>query len=70
MTARGPTRSWVGQESGQALPGRAGTAVAARLGTETTVFPGGHDGFVGGEYGRMGKPEAFAATLRAALSDA
>jgi pimeloyl-ACP methyl ester carboxylesterase len=60
----------VGQESGQMVTGRAGTAVAGRLGTAPAVFPGGHDGFLGGEYGGMGKPEAFAATLRAVLSNA
>jgi pimeloyl-ACP methyl ester carboxylesterase len=57
----------VGEESGQLLPGRAGTAVAGRLGIAPVIFPGGHDGFLGGEYGGMGKPDAFAATLRAVL---
>jgi pimeloyl-ACP methyl ester carboxylesterase len=60
----------VGEESGQMVAGRAGTAVAERLGTTPVTFPGGHDGFIGGEYGRTGKPDAFAATLRAVLSDA
>jgi pimeloyl-ACP methyl ester carboxylesterase len=58
----------VGEESGQMAAGRAGTAVAARLGTPPVVFPGGHDGFLGGEYGGIGKPGEFAATLRAVLS--
>jgi pimeloyl-ACP methyl ester carboxylesterase len=57
----------VGEESGQAVTGRAGTAVAERLGITPVTFPGGHDGFLGGEFGRTGKPDAFAATLRAAL---
>lgn len=57
----------VGEESGQASAGRAATAVAARLGAEPVTFPGGHDGFLGGEYGGMGKPGEFAATLRAVL---
>jgi hypothetical protein len=26
------------------------------------TFPGGHDGFLGGEYGTTGQPDAFAAT--------
>ena len=43
---------------------------AARLGTAPVTFPGGHDGFLGGEYGGMGKPDAFAAALRTALSNA
>ena len=60
----------VGEESGQMVAGRAGVAVAARLGTAPVTFPGGHDGFLGGEYGGMGKPDAFAATLRAVLSNA
>jgi hypothetical protein len=60
----------VGEESGQQVAGRAGTAVAARLGTPPVTFPGGHDGFLGGEYGGMGSPDAFAATLRAVLPGA
>ena len=57
----------VGEESEQMLPGRAGVAVAGRLGIAPVTFAGGHDGFLGGEYGGMGKPDAFAATLRAVL---
>jgi pimeloyl-ACP methyl ester carboxylesterase len=58
----------VGEESGQMLAGRAAVAVAGRLGTEPVTFPGGHDGFLGGEFGRTGKPDAFAATLRDVLN--
>lgn len=58
----------VGQGSSKALPGRAGTAVAGRLGTTPVTFPGGHDGFLGGEYGQTGQPGAFAAKLRDVLS--
>jgi pimeloyl-ACP methyl ester carboxylesterase len=58
----------VGEESGQMVAGRAGAAVAERLGTPPVTFPGGHDGFLGGEYGGMGKPDEFAATLRAVLT--
>ena len=57
----------VGEESGQMVAGRAGVAVAERLGTAPVTFPGGHDGFLGGEYGGMGQPDAFAATLRTVL---
>jgi pimeloyl-ACP methyl ester carboxylesterase len=57
----------VGEESGQMVAGRGGVAVAARLGTAPVSFPGGHDGFLGGEYGGMGKPDAFAARLRTVL---
>ena len=58
----------VGEESATAVAGRAAIAVAERLGTPPVTFPGGHDGFIGGEYGRTGKPDAFAATLREVLS--
>ena len=57
----------VGAQSAEMLAGRAGIAVAERLGTPPVTFPGGHDGFVGGEYGGMGEPDAFAATLRKVL---
>ena len=57
----------VGAESGQLLAGRGGAAVAERLGTPPVTFPGGHDGFLGGEYGGMGQPDEFAATLRTVL---
>jgi len=60
----------VGEESGQTVTGRASVAVAGRLGTMAVTFPGGHDGFLGGEYGGMGKPDAFAATLRTVLDNA
>jgi len=58
----------VGATSGEELPGRAAVAVAERLGTTAVTFPGGHDGFLGGEYGQMGEPDAFGATLRAVLA--
>ena len=37
--------------------------VAAAMGREVTVFPGGHDGFLGGEFGQNGKPDEFAVRL-------
>ena len=58
----------VGARSSTAMAGRGAVAVAGRLGTEPVTFPGGHDGFLGGEYGGMGQPDAFAATLRKVLS--
>jgi pimeloyl-ACP methyl ester carboxylesterase len=58
----------VGAESGSAMAGRGGAGVAERLGTTPVTFPGGHDGFLGGEYGQTGKPDAFAAVLREVLS--
>jgi len=60
----------IGEESPQMVTGRASAAVAQRLGAAPVTFPGGHDGFLGGEYGGMGRPDAFAATLRAVLDDA
>jgi len=59
----------VGAQSGQMMAGRAGAAVAGRLGATPITFPGGHDGFLGGEYGQTGEPDAFAATLRQVLTD-
>src|SRR4029079_2317258 len=44
----------VGEESAHATAGRGGTATAERLDVEPVYFPGGHDGFLGGEYGRTG----------------
>ena len=58
----------VGEESAETVAGRAAAAVAERLGTQPVMFPGGHDGFLGGESGPTGKPDAFAATLREVLS--
>ena len=59
----------VGATSGQMIAGRAGLAVAERLSQSPVIFPGGHDGFLGGEYGGMGEPDAFAATLHTVLDD-
>jgi pimeloyl-ACP methyl ester carboxylesterase len=58
----------VGEDSGATVAARAAVAVAGRLGAPPVTFPGGHDGFLGGEYGGMGKPDAFAAKLRETLS--
>jgi hypothetical protein len=32
------------------------------------IFPSDHGGFLGGEYGQMGEPDAFAAKLREVLA--
>lgn len=66
---RAPTRIVIGagEETGEALPRRAALAVAERLGGAAVTFPGGHDGFLGGEYGQTGKPDEFAAKLREQL---
>ncbi|MBA2264673.1 MAG: alpha/beta hydrolase [Chloroflexi bacterium] len=57
-----------GVESEGIMPSRAAFAVAERLGTEPVMFPSGHGGFMGGEYGQpAGEPDAFAARLRQVL---
>jgi pimeloyl-ACP methyl ester carboxylesterase len=58
----------IGATSAGTLAHRGGVAVADRLGQEPVTFPGGHDGFLGGEYGGMGEPDAFAAKLREVLA--
>jgi hypothetical protein len=52
------------------MANRGAYAVAERLGVEPVVFPSHHGGFMGGEYGYPGEPEAFAAKLREVLTDA
>jgi hypothetical protein len=44
-------------------------AVAERLGIEPVIFPSDHSGFLGGEYGQTGDPDAFAAKLRNVLRE-
>jgi pimeloyl-ACP methyl ester carboxylesterase len=57
-----------GAESAGEMANRAAAAVAERLGTAPVTFPSHHGGFLGGEYGWAGEPEAFAARLREVLS--
>ncbi|MGH1561798.1 alpha/beta fold hydrolase [Mumia sp. DW29H23] len=57
----------VGAGSEGQLASRATYALGEVLGTPPTVFPGDHGGFMGGEYGQTGEPEAFAKTLREVL---
>jgi pimeloyl-ACP methyl ester carboxylesterase len=57
-----------GAESEGEMAHRGAEAVAERLGTTPVVFPSGHGGFLGGEYGQRGEPDAFAATLREVLT--
>ncbi|TDD45968.1 alpha/beta hydrolase [Nonomuraea terrae] len=57
----------VGAESEGELAHRAGVAVAERLGTKPVVFPSHHAGFMSGQFGMEGEPDAFAATLRSIL---
>jgi pimeloyl-ACP methyl ester carboxylesterase len=57
-----------GEESEGQLPSRGASAVAERLGTTPVSFPSNHGGFLGGEYGQPGQPDAFAAKLREVLA--
>jgi len=59
-----------GVESEGQLAWRGAHAVAERLGTDVVPFPGDHGGFLGGEYGQAGQPDAFAAKLREVLTEA
>lgn len=59
-----------GAESQRTMASRGAYAIAERLGMQTVVFPSDHGGFLGGEYGQMGQPEAFAAALRQVLEAA
>jgi len=58
-----------GAESEGQMTSRGAFAVAERLGTEPVIFPSGHGGFLGGEYGQTGDPDAFAAKLREVLTE-
>ena len=49
------------------LTSRGAFAVAERLGVKPVLFPSGHGGFLGGEHGQPGQPDAFAAKLREVL---
>ena len=67
--AAAPTRIVVavGEESQNTFTGRTAVATAELLGQQATVFPSHHGGFMGGEFGYAGQPEAFARRLREVL---
>ena len=69
--AAAPTRIViaVGEESIGTFTGRTSMATAELLGQQATVFPSHHGGFMGGEFGYPGQPEAFARKLRDVLND-
>lgn len=69
--AAAPTRVViaVGEESLDTLTGRTAVATAELLGQQAMVFPSHHGGFVGGEFGWAGQPEAFAKKLRSVLDN-
>lgn len=60
----------VGEESTGQMTARSTEALADLLGLTPVVFPSGHAGFLGGEYGQTGEPDAFARTLREVLEAA
>jgi hypothetical protein len=70
--AAAPTRIViaVGEESLDTFTGRTAVATAELLGQQATVFPSHHGGFLGGEFGYAGQPEAFARKLREVLDQA
>jgi pimeloyl-ACP methyl ester carboxylesterase len=59
----------VGVESRDVLTGRVGPVLGQGLGRPVTAFPSHHGGFLGGEHGYSGQPEAFAARLHEVLDD-
>jgi pimeloyl-ACP methyl ester carboxylesterase len=67
--AAAPTRVVVavGEESRATFTGRTAEGTAAFLGQEAVVFPSHHGGFLDGEFGWPGEPDAFAAKLREVL---
>ncbi|MFF8982199.1 alpha/beta fold hydrolase [Streptomyces globisporus] len=67
--AAAPTRVViaVGEESRAVQTGRTSEAAAELLGQRVTVFPSHHGGFLDGESGYPGQPDAFAARLREVL---
>jgi pimeloyl-ACP methyl ester carboxylesterase len=69
--AAAPTRLViaVGEESLGTFTGRTSVATAELLGQEPTVFPSHHGGFLGGEFGYAGQPEAFARRLHDVLDN-
>jgi pimeloyl-ACP methyl ester carboxylesterase len=64
-----PTRIVVayGRESATTFTGRTAIGTAAMLGLEPAEFPSHHGGFIDGEFGWPGEPDAFAARLREVL---
>jgi hypothetical protein len=67
--AAAPTRVViaVGEESLGTFTGCTAVATAELLGRSATVFPSHHGGFLGGEFGYAGQPEAFARKLHDVL---
>src|SRR5690606_22728123 len=64
-----PTRIVIatGATSGRQFAARGAAALASAGGCEHRVLPGEHGGFLGGEYGMVGEPDAFAEALHRIL---
>lgn len=58
----------VGEESVNTVTGRCAVATAQFLSRQPSIFPSHHGGFMGGEYGYAGQPQAFAARLGEVLN--
>jgi len=68
LAALGPRLVFAaGVESAQQVAARGARSVAEAVGVPVTEFPSHHAGFLGGEYGQHGEPEAFATALRTTL---
>ena len=67
-----PTRIVVGAgaESEGEIAHRSALEVASCLNIEPVIFPSHHGGFLGGEFGWAGDPDAFAPKLREVLAEA
>jgi hypothetical protein len=67
--AAAPTRIVIAvvEESLDTMTARTSVATAVLLGQEATVFVSHHGGFMGGDYGYAGQPEAFAQRLHEVL---
>ncbi|HEY5429632.1 MAG TPA: alpha/beta hydrolase [Solirubrobacteraceae bacterium] len=59
----------VAEESGSTFTGRTSVVTAELLGQQAIVFPSHHGGFLGGDSGYAGQPEAFARKLRDVLGE-
>ena len=57
-----------GEGSEGEMANRGAFAVAERLGANPAIFPSHHGGFLGGEYGQTGQPDAIAAKLQEVLA--
>jgi pimeloyl-ACP methyl ester carboxylesterase len=66
-----PTRIVIAvrEESHNTFTGRTAAATGELLSQQATMFPSHHGGFLGGESGYAGQPEAFARKLRDVLED-